>query len=66
MLHLLFKMLLPYTVRWIKRDDVILLGILQYRGNGFKVFLHRSLLDAFPAPSGSLTEFFTHFFQRHR
>ena len=65
MLHLLFKMLFPNAVCRIKRNDVIFLGIFQHRRNRLQIFLHSRFLDAFPAPAGSLTEFFAHFFQRH-
>ena len=66
MLHLLFKMLFPNAVSRIERNNVIFLGILQYRGNCFEVLLHRSFLDAFSAPSRALAQFLAHFFKRHR
>ena len=59
-------MLLADTVRWVERNDVVFLSILQHRGNCFEVLLHRSFLDAFSAPSGALAQFLAHFFKRHR
>ena len=66
MLHLFLDMLLADTVRWVERNDVVFLSILQHRGNCFEVLLHRSFLDAFSAPSGALAQFLAHFFKRHR
>ena len=65
MLHLLFKMLFPNTVRRIERNDVIFLGIFQHRGNRFEVFLHRCFLDAISTTPRALAQFLAHFFQRH-
>ena len=61
MLHLLLKMLLADTVRRIEWNDVIFLGILQYRGNCFQIFLHSSFLDAVSTTSGALAQFLAHF-----
>ena len=61
MLHLLFKMLLANAVRRIEWNDVIFLGIFQYRRNRFEVFLHRCFLDAVSTTSGALAQFLAHF-----
>ena len=65
-LHFFLDMLLADTVRRVKRNDVIFLGIFQHRGNCFKVLLYRGFLDAISATPRALAQFFTHFFQRHR
>lgn len=61
MLHLLLKMLFPNAVRRIKRNNVIFLGILQYRGNRLKVLLHRGFLDAVSTTPRTLAQFLAHF-----
>ena len=61
MLHFLLKMLLADTVRRIKRNNVIFLGILQYRGNCLKVLLHRGFLDAISTTPRTLAQFLAHF-----
>ena len=61
MLRLLFKMLFPNAVRRVKRNDVIFLGILQYRGNRLKVLLHRGFLDAVSTTPRTLAQFLAHF-----
>ena len=66
MLHLLLKMLLADTVRRIKRNNVIFLGIFQHRGNCFEVLLYRCFLDAISTTPRALAQFLAHFFKRHR
>ena len=61
MLHLFLEMSFSDTVRRIERNDVVFLGIFQYRGNCFQIFLHSSFLDAVSTTPRALAQFLAHF-----
>lgn len=48
MLFLFLRTSLAGAVRGVERNNVVFLGILQHRGNGFKILLHGAFFYSFP------------------
>ena len=66
MLFLFLHTSLADTVRGIERNNVIFLGVLQHRGNGFKILLYSTFLDWVSVSARTLAQLLAHFLQRQR
>ena len=65
MLFLFLRTSLADSVRRIERNDVIFLGVLQHRGNSFKVLLHGAFFYR-AISARTLAQLLAHFLQRQR
>ena len=65
MLFLFLRTSLADSVRGIERNDVIFLGVLQHRGNSFKVLLHGAFFYR-AISTRPLAQLLAHFLQRQR